>query len=235
MARIPIHYDSFAISNGRKGPDRQTIGRAKHHTFARDASDLDVSKHDHHIASLTSIDPADVATFRAVCLECQVVIVVRCPGDGARRFGSLGIGVTGKPEVEKEGLKIGHDLVRRGNGQLIVSDYDLMSVFFATGSTYDKLEFSRKGPGPESSWTNEDAKRLYERLNRDLNIAIEHGANDDWNWPGMSSKLKEIRAAAVIGERRFVAFMPSGDYRLLPSPGQLKSFYSDVLKTHWPY
>ncbi len=233
MVRIPIHYDSFLISNGQKGSARQIVGRGSHHTLHRDAADAEASPHDHHIAALTAMDPGDVATFRAVCLEARLVIVVRCPGQGTRRFATLGIPVSGKPEEDKEGLKVGNDLVQRGNGQLIVGDYDLMSVWTEDGGSFDRLVFTRDGSGPNARWTNPDAERLFQRLNRDLTIRIEHGANDDWQTT--NAKYLEIRAGAVIGNRRFVAFMPSGGYHLLQSPGALKAFYTNTLKANWPY
>ncbi|UFN50508.1 hypothetical protein LPC08_07795 [Roseomonas sp. OT10] len=231
--RIPIRYDSFLISNGRKGAERAVVGRGLHHTVFRDAADREVSAHDHHIAGLTGMDPGDVATFRAVAMECQVLFVVRCPGVSTGRFATLGIPVTGKPEEEKEGLKVGNDLVRRGNGQLIVGDYDLMSVWLAEGGRYERLEFTRDGPGHAARWTNLDAERLFDRLNRDLNIPVEHGANDDWKTA--NATCREIRQGAVVGRRRFVAFAEGGGYRLLPDPGALKRYYADVLKAGWPY
>ncbi|WP_424137549.1 hypothetical protein [Roseomonas chloroacetimidivorans] len=234
MPRIPIHYDSFQISNGMKEQARKVVGRGMHHTLNRDAADAEVSAHDHHIARLTNMDPGDVATFRTVAIEYRVVFVVRCPGISTRRFASLGLGVRGKPEEDKEGLKVGNDLVRRGNGQLIVGDYDLMSVWIADGGHYERLPFTRNGSGPSARWTNPEAERLFQRLNVSLNIPVEHGANDDWNTKG-NSAYEIIRGKAVQGHRSYVAFTETGDYRLLQSPAALKNFYVNVLKVAWPY
>jgi hypothetical protein len=233
MPRIPIHYESFLISNGLKGAGRQIVGRGKVNTLRRDAADREVSPTDHHIAGLAFMDPGDVAAFRAVCLEVRVLFVVRCPGAGTHRYASLGLGASGKPEEDKEGLKVGHDLVMRGNGQLIVGDYDLMSVWTADGGRYEKLEFTRIAPGASSPWTSPEAERLFERLNRDLTIRLEHGANDDWK--PTNPKWAEIREGAVMGHRRYAAFTESGGWRLITSPGLLRQYYRDVLKAEWPY
>jgi hypothetical protein len=233
MPRIPVHYESFMISNGMRGGARQNVARGRHHTVFRDAADAEVSDYDHHIAALTNIDPGDVSTFRTVCLEWRVVLVVRCPGLSTRRFASLGLDVRGKPEEDKEGLKIGDDLVRRSNGQLIVGDYDLMSVWTAVAGSYEKLVFTRDGAGHGARWTNADAERLFMRLNVSLNVPIEHGANDDWQTD--NQKYREIRQGGVMGHRSYVAFTESGGYHLLQSPGALKAFYTNVLKAPWPY
>jgi len=169
--RIPIHYESFLISNGRRS-GRATVGRIVHHTVYRDAEDEEISEFDRHIAGQTNIADGDVCTFRSVCLQYRVLIIVRCPGIATRRAAALGIGVRGKPEEEKEGLKVGDDLVRRGNGQLIVSDYDLMSVWTHDGNSYEPLEFTREGPGSDSRWTNQNAERLFLRLNDSLHIQL---------------------------------------------------------------
>ena len=230
--RIPIHYESFRISNGlRQG--RATVGYLKHHTVYRDAEDEDISELDHHIAAQTNIDDGDVCTFRSVCIEWRVLIVVRCPGVATRRAAALGIGVSGKPEEDKQGLKLGDDLVRRNNGQLIVSDYDLMSVWTHDGDGYQKLEFTRDGPGEGARWTDPNAERLFMRLNLGLHIRLEHGANDDWK---TNNKVyQDIRDGGVIGHRAYVAFTESGGYRLLHSPTELKAYYLTVLKVPWPY
>lgn len=234
MPRIPIHYDSYMISNGLEGGARANVGRGKHHTLLRDAADAEISDYDHHISTLTSIDPGDVATFRAVCIENRVLIVVRCPGVSTRRFASLGLRVSGKPEEDKEGLKVGDDLVRRDNGELIVGDYDLMSVWTSDGGSYERLVFTRDGAGPSAKWTNPDAEHLFQRLNLALNIRIEHGANDDWNTKG-NDVFRSIKERAVKGNRRYVAFTETGGYRLLGSPAALKAFYLNTLKAPWPY
>jgi hypothetical protein len=230
--RIPIHYESFLISNGLRS-GRATVGRLTHHTAYRDAEDAEISSYDHHIAGQTNIDDGDVCTFRSVCIDWRVLIVVRCPGIATRRAASLGIGVSGKPEEDKEGLKLGDDLVRRGNGQLIVSDYDLMSVWTHDGGGYQRLEFTRDGPGHHSRWTNPDAERLFLRLNDSLHIQLEHGANDDWKTD--NEIYRGIREAGVIGHRTYVAFTESGGYQVLPSPAALKNFYLTVLRAPWPY
>lgn len=228
MPKLPIHYDSFNLSNGQRGGARKIVGRGVHHTLIRDAADAEISKYHHHIGVLTAKDPGDVEGFCAICGEERMLCVVRCAGEGTRRFATLGIGVAGKPEEDKEGIKVGHDLVRRGNGQLIVSDYDLMSVWRADGAGYQTLVFTRDGPGKESNWTEPDAERLFMQLNGVLNVKLEHGANDDWN--PADPKLVTIRDGAVVGNRRYVAFTERGDYRLLNSPAELKTYYTTVLK-----
>ncbi|WP_160120549.1 hypothetical protein [Rhodovarius lipocyclicus] len=233
MARIPIHYDSFMISNGLKGSERANVGRIKHHTLVRDADDMTVSAYDHHIARLTNIVPGDVSTFRTICLEWRIVVVVRNPGVSTLRAGNLGIGVTGKPEEDKQGLKVGNDVVRRANGELIVGDYDLMSVWAAEGHGYEKIEFTRDGSGHGAKWTNPEAERLFLRFNASLTIKLEHGANDDWKTD--NPIYQNIRNNGVIGHRSYVAFTDTGDYKLLGSPGALKSYYLNVLKVDWPY
>jgi hypothetical protein len=233
MPRIPIHYDSYYLSNGLRGSARKIVGRGVHHTLIRDAADAEISSYHHHIGVLTAMDPGDVESFCAICIEERALFVVRCAGEGTRRFANLGIGVSGKPEEDKEGVKVGNDLVQRGNGQLIVSDYDLMSVWRADSVRYHKLEFTRDGPGDQASWTNPDAERLFMRLNAVLHVKLEHGANDDWN--PTNPKHKQIRDGAVIGNRRYVAFTDRGDYRLLNSPAELKTYYTTVLKAIWPY
>ena len=230
--RVPIHYESFLISNGQRS-GRANVGRITHHTLYRDAEDQDISDYDRHIAGQTNIDDGDVCTFRSVCLDWRLQIIVRCPGVATRRAAALGIGVSGKPEEEKEGLKVGDDLVRRGNGQLIVSDYDLMSVWTADAGTYEKLEFTRDGPGPASKWTNPNAERLFLRLNLGLHIKLEHGANDDWKTT--NAVYQGIKNAGVIGQRTYVAFTESGGYKVLRSPSALKAYYTEVLKVPWPY
>jgi hypothetical protein len=230
--RIPIHYESFLISNGQRS-GRATIGHLTHHTLYRDAEDAEISEFDHHIAGQTNIDDGDVCTFRTVCIEWRILIIVRCPGLATRRAASLGIGVSGKPEEEKEGLKLGDDLVRRGNGQLIVSDYDLMSVWTCDADGYQRLEFTRDAPGHHARWTDPDAERLFLRLNESLHVPLEHGANDDWKTD--NKVYRDIREAGVIGRRTYVAFTESGDYRVLRSPAALKDFYLTVLKAPWPY
>jgi hypothetical protein len=49
-----------------------------------------------------------------------------------------------------------------------------------------------------------------------LHIPLEHGANDDWKTDNKG--YKDIREAAVIGRRTYVAFNETGDYRVLDHP-----------------
>jgi hypothetical protein len=53
-------------------------------------------------------------------------------------------------------------------------------------------------------------------VDESLHIPLEHGANDDWKTDNKG--YKDIREAAVIGRRTYVAFNETGDYRVLDHP-----------------
>jgi hypothetical protein len=229
---IPIHYDLIQVSNGVRGAGRRTVGRVVAHTAFRDAAYDEASSYDIKIANETGIDVGDVSAFRAVCLQWGVVIIVRCPGRGAGRAARLGLGVVPKPEDLKE-AKIGDDIVAVKN-LLIVADYDLMGVWEADGDgTYRRIPFTRRGKGEAARWTDPRAAALFARLNAELVLPLQHGANDDWNTGGRQ-ELTDIKYRAVLGHARFVAFTETGAYRPIPNPGALEQFYREH-GVPWPY
>ncbi len=230
MARIPIRYDSINIY-GDAGGQRAIVGRVVVDTLSRDAAWDEATGLERHIAGLTGIDIGDVGTFRSNCVALGIMIIVRCPGLAAGRTARLLIGVIPKPE-DLKGIKVKNDVVAV-KGALVVSDYDLMSVWQRVGPAYEKIVFTRKGSGPDQPWISEDAARLFERLNNGLQLPIQHGANDDWDVTG-NATYADIKNGAVLGHKHYAAFTETGHWRYLTSPGLLRTFYTDN-GLSWPY
>ncbi len=213
MATIQEHLEAARISDAR----------------SRGATPGDIQ-----LAQLTGIDPCDVLTLgRFTCSE-SLLIVIRCPSAAAMgwhgifpaktaataaKTGESGTVVRPRTFIVKPD---GETHIRRAT--VMVSDYDLMSVWRSRASDFEKIYVSAIKPGAKKGAWPEEARALIKRLNGQLITKIQHGAQDDWHSKGNPD---------VKDEHRFVAFC-LGKATFLPSHRECALYYGER-GLFWPY
>lgn len=175
----------------------------------------------------SGIDARDVATLRAFSQRLSLLIVVRCPKATARAWHGLlpGKNIATKAKTGSSGV-----VVRKSGPQgkertvMMVSDYDLMSVWKRDGASYEKVFISALEKGaPRGKWAPA-AVKLVRALNRALVTKIMHGCQDDWHSPDNPGVKSEDRFAAFEREQFFY----------LQNPGACEAFYRSR-GLDWPY
>ena len=124
-----------------------------------------------------------------------------------------------KAKTNRTGTVLGH------GGTLMVSDYDMMSVWRRTGGGFAKIYVSALAPGqPRGAWS-EEATRLARAMNGFLITKLQHGCQDDF--------LSAEKNPGVKMADHFLAIR-QGDGIYLRDPIYCENFY----KAHalfWPY
>lgn len=139
-----------------------------------------VSPYDIKISRLSGIDPRDVRTFTRVSKN-GLIIIVRCPNPLARGWHGL-IPPKGWAMKEKTSPKSGTwgpDQHKKEKGPLLVSDYDLMSVWRQGDKGWKKVFISAANGASRGPYPKEGAGILRE-LNKHLVSRIQHGCQDDF-------------------------------------------------------
>jgi hypothetical protein len=168
----------------------------------------------------SGMDARDIMNLRKFTREQSLLIVFRCPKPSARAFhGTLPAKTFAtKAKTNRTGTVLGH------GGTLMVSDYDMMSVWRHAGGGYAKICISALEPGaPRGAWSPE-ATRLVKAMNQFLITKLQHGCQDDF----LSEENRGVKMAD-----HFLAIR-QGDGVYLPTPIHCENFY----RAHglfWPY
>ena len=170
----------------------------------------------------SGMDGQDIMRLRQFTAKEQLLIVIRCPKPNAAAFhGTLDPkNVNTKAKTNETGT------VRDAHGRLMVSDYDMMSVWQYTGTGYRKIFVSALDPpgAPRGHWAPE-AVRIVRAMNAFLISKIQHGCQDDFVNAEKNPGLKMAD--------HFLAFdVGTGVY--LPTPIYCENFYR-VHGLPWPY
>jgi hypothetical protein len=180
------------------------------------ADGLDIS-----LMTESGLDAQDIMRLRAFTATEKLLLVIRCPKRNAAAFhGELPAKTWAtKAKTNATGT------VRDAHGNLMVSDYDMMSLWRYTGTGYAKIYVSALQPGAAHGAWGAEAVRLVRAMNRFLITKLQHGCQDDFvnvqKNPGV--KMADHFLALDVGH---------GVY--LPTPVFCENFY----KRHglqWPY
>ena len=168
---------------------------------------------------VSGIDPQDVRTFREASASEGILIVVRCPKVAARAWHGI---LPAKTWATKQKTGDSGAVVNQ-KGQIMVSDYDLMSLWRRTGGAAVKLFASAAGGAAQGKYPRE-AQELIVRLNARLITKIQHGCQDDFD---------SVLNPGVKVTDHFSAF-DAGRALHLSSPSECAAYYSRNGMT-WPY
>jgi len=165
----------------------------------------------------SGMDAADMAVFESLSSQGWL-IVVRCPKPEARAWHGVFGAKTGATEANTgtSGLVV---TPRR----IMVSDYDLMSVWRRSPAGWDKLFIAPQGGAKRGPLTPQ-AGSFMQNANRRLRSPLQHGCQDDW----LSPRNRGVKAGDVF------AVFQDGRARLLHEPAACALFYR-VHRLAWPY
>jgi hypothetical protein len=175
---------------------------------------------DLRLSELSGMDARDIMFLRRFTREKGLLIVIRCPKPSARAFhGTLPAKTFAtKAKTNETGTVYGH------GGTLMVSDYDLMSVWRATGTGFQKIFISALPPGAARGPFSAEATALVREMNRHLVTKLQHGCQDDF----LSPQNPGVKMAD-----HFLAIR-QGDGIYLPDPIYCENFYR-AHALFWPY
>lgn len=166
----------------------------------------------------SGIDGRDVRAFREFS-SGNVLIVVRNPKLTARAWHGS---VPPKNFATKD--KTGSSgVVVTKSGRILVSDYDLMSVWRTEASPPAKVFISAADGAARGKWS-EDAVKLVVRLNARLVSKIQHGCQDDYH----------SRSNPGVKQTDHFSAFRRGLSTHLPNPSACADFYA-ALGLAWPY
>lgn len=187
------------------------------YNMLRDARHARVSPFDTAFAQRSDIGPWDVAALREGTREHKLLVIMRCPKEGA-------VGFQGKltPKRMDHGYRV-HDhaiAVKSGEsgigvhpdtGEIFLSDYDLMSVWKRGNRDggWEKVPLPMTAPGQPSE-NLDKLNKIFFQDNRDgeLRSPFQHGAQDDYIPPPdkrhPNLKMKERCAAFREGEADYL-------------------------------
>jgi hypothetical protein len=193
------------------------LARSKEHEArAAGADGLDI-----RLSQDSGMDARDIMFLRRFTAEKQLLLVVRCPKPSARAFhGTLpGKTFATKAKTNETGTVLGH------GGTLMVSDYDMMSVWRHTGTGFQKIFVSALEPGAARGPWSREAGDLWREMNRHLVTRLQHGCQDDF--------LNAARNPGVKMADHFLAIR-MGDGMYLRDPVYCENFYR-AHALYWPY
>jgi hypothetical protein len=165
----------------------------------------------------SGMDAADMQVFEAMSRRGWLIIV-RCPKPEARAWH----GVFG-PKTGAMSVKSGSSGLVVTARRIMVSDYDLMSVWQRVEVQWQKLFIAPEGGAKQGPLTPQAHAFMLE-ANRQLRSPLQHGCQDDF--------LSPLNRGVKAGDT-FIAFL-SGQSELLRDPAACTAFY----RTHqlaWPY
>jgi len=166
----------------------------------------------------SGIDARDVGTLRTFSAR-RLLIVVRNPKVTARAWH----GVLPPKNIATKAKTGSSGVVVTSGNRLLVSDYDLMSVWRMHASPPQKVFISAADGASRGKWSQE-AVALVVELNGRLVSKIQHGCQDDYH----SANNPGVKASD-----HFSAFH-AGLAVHLPGPGACAAFYGDQ-GISWPY
>jgi hypothetical protein len=197
------------------------IGEILAHQREQAARAEGASAEDVRIARATGFDPQDVMTLRRVTGAQNVLLFFRCPNLAARSLHGLLPAKTAVTEV-KSGPS---GAVQGAQGQLMVSDYDIMSCWRLDGAGFRKIAITATTPGAKYGAWLPEARELIRALNRHLLTRIQHGAQDDW--------LDSSRNRGVKPGDAYLAFRLGVAEPLYGPEALQRAYHRDGL--FWPY
>ncbi|HSW03332.1 hypothetical protein [Aquabacterium sp.] len=166
----------------------------------------------------TGIDARDITTLRKFSLA-GMLLVLRCPKVTARAHHGIF-----PPKLMAVKEKTGSSgLVVNQHGDILVSDYDLMSVWRQAGAGWQKVFISAANGASRGAWSAE-ATLLVRSLNQQLVSRLQHGCQDDFQ--------SALNPGVKPGDH-FAAFR-HGALQHLPQPAACRAFYVQQ-RLHWPY
>lgn len=189
----------------------------EHDAKGEGATGLDIA-----LSRESGFDACDVMNLRQFCAKNSLLMVFRCPKRAARAFhGDLPAKTWATKEKTNETATVYND-----NGVLMVSDYDLMSIWRFAGPGYQKIYVSSiAAPGAARGPLLEEAHAILTAMNSFLLTKIQHGCQDDFQ---SITKNPGVKMAD-----HFLAFrLSEGVY--LRNPIYCENFY----RAHglfWPY
>jgi hypothetical protein len=169
----------------------------------------------------SGMDARDIMGLRRFTAVETLLLIIRCPKRNAAAFhGDLPAKTWAtKAKTNATGT------VSNAHGHLMVSDYDMMSLWRYNGTGYQKIYVSALEHGAASGAWGPEAVRIVRAMNAFLITRIQHGCQDDFvnvaKNPGV--KMADHFLAIDVGH---------GVY--LPTPIFCENFY----KAHgliWPY
>lgn len=168
----------------------------------------------------SGMDARDIMNLRRFSASEKLLIIFRCPKASARAFhGTLPAKTFAtKAKTNDSGTVF-------GKSGLMVSDYDMMSVWRFTGGGYAKIYISALEPGaPRGRWSPE-ARDLVRAMNTFLVSKLQHGCQDDF--------LSTEKNPGVKMADHFLAIR-TGDGIYLRDPNYCENFYR-AHALYWPY
>ncbi len=177
---------------------------------------------DLRLSEQSGLDARDCLTLRRFTREQGLMIIFRCPKPSARAFpGTL----PAKTFATKAKSNAETGTVTGAKGQLMVSDYDMMSVWRSDGLGWRKIAVSALEHGAARGPWSETARELVKAMNRFLVSKLQHGCQDDF--------LNAEKNPGVKMADHFLAIR-TGDGIYLRTPIECENFY----RAHalpWPY
>ena len=167
---------------------------------------------------LSGIDARDVGTFRGFSAQ-GLLIVVRNPKVTARAWH----GVLPPKNIATKAKTGSSGVVITDQNRMLVSDYDLMSIWRTRAQSPEKVFISAASGASRGKWSPE-AVALVVELNGRLVSKIQHGCQDDYH----SASNPGVRPGD-----HFSAFH-AGTATHLPSPATCAAFYGRQ-RISWPY
>src|SRR3954471_17041111 len=124
----------------------------------------------------SGMDARDIHRLRQFTEHEHLLVVIRCPKRNAAAFhGDLPAKTWAtKAKTNATGT------VMSAHGHLMVSDYDMMSLWRHNGTGYVKIYVSALEPGAASGAWGPEARRLVRAMNAFLITKIQHGCQDDF-------------------------------------------------------
>lgn len=165
----------------------------------------------------SGMDAADMAVFESLSSRGWL-IVVRCPKPEARAWHGVFGPKTGATEA-----KTGSSGLVVTPQRIMVSDYDLMSVWRRCAQGWDRLVMAPEH-GAKRGPLSPQARAFMVDANKRLRSPLQHGCQDDWSSP----LNRGVKAGDV-----FAVFL-DGRTRLLQEPFACALFYR-VHRLAWPY
>lgn len=168
----------------------------------------------------SGMDARDIMSLRRYTATEKLLIVFRCPKPSARAFhGTL----PAKTFATK--AKTNDTGTVRGAGGLMVSDYDMMSVWRYTGGGFAKIYVSALEPGAARGRWSPEARDLVKAMNAFLISKLQHGCQDDFY-------SAEKNPGVKMADHFLAIRMGHGVY--LRDPNYCENFYR-AHALYWPY
>ncbi len=165
----------------------------------------------------SGMDAGDIGVFQDLSLQGWL-IVLRCPRPEARAWH----GVFG-PKTGATSAKSGSSGLVVTDRRIMVSDYDLMSVWRRAAAGWDKLFIAPAGGAKRGPLTPQARAFMFD-ANRRLCSPLQHGCQDDFHSP--------LNRGVKAGDT-FAAFV-AGRAQLLHEPAACAAFYRSH-QLAWPY